>query len=1298
MQLGFKFNVEGLLKWIVDMIFGGDATLSISAIGTFITKILSFFEFTPRFHAGIEVSGFDSEKNPLIAMLLSTLGLELSFSGGGDFVLQLLSIKNGALKIDSFFKVISWSFHFELDISRTFTILDFLTGGAGGVLNEIGSYIGLDSITITVFFGIRVTISKKAASDSGAEHTTLEIALTIGLAAHIGLDLLIMSFDLYGSLELTFTFKQDLSNPGKPLEIWFTITLSFSFVIDWPWPFGDTDLGDHWHLGTPVELTPHKDGGDDYNKNVLGGDYDEDGLSDDYEATVPGLNALAADTDGDGLSDKKELTVSKTDPTDPDTDGDGLNDYDEYEVYHTCPVRNDTDYDGLSDYEEVILIGTDPFVMDTDEDGLDDYFETTFAWDISGITPSVSHIKIGNDYYDDHTDPLNPDTDNDGLKDGEEGPNGAYYGPALYNATEVANATGQDTSVKALIFNGGYTHPLDNDTDDDSRFQFSNGVYLTNSQCMTYLGKTSNYLRSMTDREEIQGVTVQFYNLTTEEWEWVKFRTNPCNPDTDGDSGFTELDFTDPFNIDPLAPLIFNSDGYELYLTPPSDPTDGDTDDDGLLDGLEGFLRYDSNHTDYLNPDTDGDGLMDREDMLLGTDPRNADSDNDMVTDGDEVYMFHTNPLYNDTDYDLLTDGEEIFIFHSNPLAPDSDADKYNDGYEVMVLGTDPMDDDTDNDGLNDWDEINIYLTDPLDQDSDDDGLTDGQEVFGVVAPVLVVTPHRAISVIGGYFFNKTTYSFSWTMKTIRTNPLNWDTDSDSLMQLNASGQPTFPLSDYDEIYTYHTDPTIGDTDMDGLSDAMELYLSIGDIPYFDFPDFNLNNGSQYNRSVLLANYDTLLNSRLAYSPYRLSPHMNDSDCDGLIDGQELRLVNVTFLFYPFISLAVVYPFQTSPIYPDLDGDGIPDGVEVLNFISNPNSTDSDLDRLTDDFELEHLNWTAITRNDTDGDGLDDYTEVNSGGSPLDPRPGEDTNSTITINMRLDPLLNDTDGDGASDGAEIHYYHTDPTNPSSFLGSNLPDGEMFDSDHDGLNDAVEIMNYKTYRIASITQNWADSDDDGVSDYDEVVKFGTNPSIADTDYDGYGDALEIVLGTDPKVPDDYSAMQTLIESRLNGQRTILVVLPFLIVLAFLVWSRTKNANKAQNRSKRRGLQANATAPEKNLRGRLSSSIAKARHVIAQLADKISRFSKEFMSKTRGRGWPLVFNVAILAFFVPNIIYLIQAFPVFAGFLHLNGDLLVILMQQIFVTAAFVAMLIVGNKLMKKMSKAQAINTTRSDVDV
>lgn len=131
-----------------------------------------------------------------------------------------------------------------------------------------------------------------------------------------------------------------------------------------------------------------------------------------------------------------------------------------------------------------------------------------------------------------------------------------------------------------------------------------------------------------------------------------------------------------------------------------------------------------------LNTDKDHDGLTKREEMALGTDPDNADTDGDGLKDGEEVNKYFTNPIKVDTDGDGLADGDEVMKYNTNPTKVDTDGDGLSDGDEVLKYKTDPLKTDTDGDGLKDGEEVNTIKTNPLKMDTDGDGLNDGEEVM----------------------------------------------------------------------------------------------------------------------------------------------------------------------------------------------------------------------------------------------------------------------------------------------------------------------------------------------------------------------------------------------------------------------------------------------------------------------------------------------------------------------------------------------------------------------------------------
>lgn len=136
-----------------------------------------------------------------------------------------------------------------------------------------------------------------------------------------------------------------------------------------------------------------------------------------------------------------------------------------------------------------------------------------------------------------------------------------------------------------------------------------------------------------------------------------------------------------------------------------------DSDEDGLPDFVEKQIG-----TDINNEDTDSDGLTDyQEYYILGTDPLVYDSVTEGVSDADA-----------DSDDDGLSNIKE-FELGTKPFNPDTDNDGLTDGDEVNIYGTDPLKYDTDDDGISDGDEVALG-TDPLSPTTD--GIADTERTF----------------------------------------------------------------------------------------------------------------------------------------------------------------------------------------------------------------------------------------------------------------------------------------------------------------------------------------------------------------------------------------------------------------------------------------------------------------------------------------------------------------------------------------------------------------------------------------
>ena len=209
----------------------------------------------------------------------------------------------------------------------------------------------------------------------------------------------------------------------------------------------------------------------------------------------------------------------------------------------------------------------------------------------------------------------------------------------------------------------------------------------------------------------------------------------------------------------------------------------------------------------------------------------------------------------------------------------------------------------------------------------------------------------------------------------------------------------------------------------------------------------------------------------------------------------------------------------SNPLLYDTDGDGLNDKYE-LDTGTNPKLFDTDQDGLNDKLEIIH--GTNATDNDTDGDGLSDYAEITGWISVFNYE-----GSQFTLPVTSNPLLPDTDDDGLTDNLEC----SSRLNPKSkdTDGDGIIDQErtppdlpvsIVDSDGDGLNDNAEEVGWNiaftnatgTYNLTVTSEPLLkDTDFDGLTDYQEYNLL-SNPRNPDTDGDGLGDYNENESGT------------------------------------------------------------------------------------------------------------------------------------------------------------------------------------------
>ena len=85
-----------------------------------------------------------------------------------------------------------------------------------------------------------------------------------------------------------------------------------------------------------------------------------------------------------------------------------------------------------------------------------------------------------------------------------------------------------------------------------------------------------------------------------------------------------------------------------------------------------------------LSDDYDLDGLTLDQEYDYDTNPFSSDTDEDGLTDYEEIFIYGTNPICRDTDCDGMSDGTEIEC-NLNPISPDSDGNGISDDSEMTI-------------------------------------------------------------------------------------------------------------------------------------------------------------------------------------------------------------------------------------------------------------------------------------------------------------------------------------------------------------------------------------------------------------------------------------------------------------------------------------------------------------------------------------------------------------------------------------------------------------------------------------
>ena len=625
----------------------------------------------------------------------------------------------------------------------------------------------------------------------------------------------------------------------------------------------------------------------------------------------------AIDTDGDGLPDVLEESQYGTLKDDPDTDNDGMSDG--WEVAHglnpldsgeaeeaeeesgstnqadgaevsnesdswpdpTQGKYGDPDNDGLTNEQEAEL-GTDPQRADTDNDGLNDRWESIYTMNVSSPDGTVTLFNPLSGNWD--CSLLNGPLEQT-LADILEGFEGA---PSW---EELESPLGRHSCDQVLDF------------DDDGLLNFQEEAYGTNPAAKD------------SDNDMLPDILeVNNANMILD----FQLGSNCGEPVITPPS--QRLPTAAPFADEVSASWFLSDMDGDGYLNGPSD---WDTDGDGMPDGFEFCFSFKDNHpfgvsnpqkavSELLSPSNASDGYNDwDEDGLNNLEEYQVALKFDLVNG----LPSFTSPWTEDTDQDGMPDGWEASQYNRTTLE-----------YPLNPRNASNANDDIDFDG---WD-----------SDGDGDVVFDDLELTTTVVDVYVekgdyVTANSTVArgqyTLGGG--NKQTVYLVAPVDgyVYHVNVAPGDQVESRLfvwMNVVEESERFTNLMEYEARFDENgnavgrsTDPTHGDTDLDGLLDGIEV-----------------------------GGWEILVVNRGVQLTWVVSdPGLADTDSDGLSD------------FVEFSSACDGQGSNASNV--DTDGDGESDQQEaVLGYIFNGEQY-----------------FTSACMFDTDNDGLEDGEEVIAG-------------------------------------------------------------------------------------------------------------------------------------------------------------------------------------------------------------------------------------------------------------------------------------------------------------------------------
>jgi hypothetical protein len=535
-----------------------------------------------------------------------------------------------------------------------------------------------------------------------------------------------------------------------------------------------------------------------------------------------------------------------------------------------------------------------------------------------------------------------------------------------------------------------------------------------------------------------------------------------------------------------------------------------DSDSDELADQWE--LEYAGDQTTLTGraQDGDGDGLSNEGEYANATNPLGADTDNDSVSDGDEVLVHGSNPLSTDTDGDDIPDGWEITHGLSPVVANafvDNDGDRYPNAFEY-AYSTDPNDDAST--------PTPAYVV---------NGAGGGTHTTISAAVSATNTANGAYQIIG---IAPGVYTGLANLRGITIS-----STKPKLLFIGLQGaSKTIIDGGGFQGWLFQNSAVVSSLTFRNTSSALYVEAAAKDVRFVDL--IVRNNANSSASSVSSGLYVTGTGVKV----YVVGSTFLDNTGGGsgkhiTINSGAATLVNT--VVWGQTSDTMVAKGASATLTTNnclvkgqpLTGTGnLAGNVDPKLRSDGRLRTDSPLrgaggtiaqSRIDIDNELRPSTAPDIgvdQFNDSDGDGLPDAWELATVGNTSSILGSADDDNDLLNNSAeydhetnwLDP---DVDHDGVIDGVEVAAG----TNPF------VADAEQLgDFNHDGLNDSIGLQ------LGYVPQQ-LDSDGDSISNTDELL-MGTNPLRGDSDGDGVPDntdkfPLDPLMSTLPPDPQDVS---------------------------------------------------------------------------------------------------------------------------------------------------------------------------------